>query len=118
MKPSPTPESLLQQIARFQRLDRGTLSVLRQGPHGPYYNHQCYEAGKNVTRYVPADQVAQLQRDLEAYRQFQGLVAQYVDLLVQQTRAARAAGSKQKQEATPPNPPSPSSWRGTRTSNG
>jgi hypothetical protein len=104
MKPSPTPESLLQQIARFQRLDRGTLSVLRQGPRGPYYNHQCYEAGKNVTRYVPADQVAQLQRDLEAYRQFQALVAQYVDLLVEHTRAARAAGSKKKDKAGPRTP--------------
>jgi len=35
----PTPQSLLNDIAQIQRLDRGTVSVLRQGPQGPYYNH-------------------------------------------------------------------------------
>jgi hypothetical protein len=96
MNPTPTPESILQQIAQIQRLDRGTLSVIRQGPQGPYYNHQCYEQGKNVSRYVPADQVAQLQAALEGHHQFQALVDQYVELMVQKTRAERTAGSKKK----------------------
>jgi hypothetical protein len=117
MKPTPTLESLLRQIVRLQRLDRGTLSVLRQGPHGPYYNHQCYEGGKNVTRYVPAAQVAPLKHDLEAYRLFQALVEQYVELLVQQTRAERATGSKES-NTRPPTPPRTSSWRGMRKSSG
>ena len=38
-----TPESILHQIAQLHRMDHGTLNVIRQGPHGPYYNHQCYE---------------------------------------------------------------------------
>jgi len=53
MDSKPTPQSLLQDIAQIQSLDRGTVSVLRQGPQGPYYNHQCYEKGRNVSRYVP-----------------------------------------------------------------
>ncbi len=94
MNAKPTPQSILDQIAQIQRLDRGTLSVLGQGAQGPYYNHQCYEDGHNVTRYVPASQVADLQAALEGYRQFQLLVQQYVDLMVEQTRAERAAGVK------------------------
>jgi hypothetical protein len=35
-------------------MERGTLSVIRQGPAGPYYNHQCYEEGRHVSRYVPS----------------------------------------------------------------
>jgi hypothetical protein len=91
-----TPESLLQELAQIQRLERGTVSVIRQGPSGPYYNHQCYENGRNVSRYVPADQVAELQAALADHQRFQELVQQYVELLVARTRVQRQAGSKKK----------------------
>jgi hypothetical protein len=106
----PTPEALLQQISQIQRLDRGTVSVLRQGPEGPYYNHQCYENGRNVSRYVPRGQVAELKEALEAYHRFAELVEQYVQLMVEKTRAERQAGSKKKK----PHPIS--SWPKTRKS--
>lgn len=50
MKTHITPESVLRDLAQIQRLDRGSLSIIRQGPTGPYYNHQCYEDGRNVSR--------------------------------------------------------------------
>jgi hypothetical protein len=96
MNTSLTPESILQQIAQIHRMDRGVVSVIRQGPKGPYFNHQCYEQGRNVSRYVPAHQVPELQRDLEAYHLFEQLVEQYAQLIVEQTRAARATGFKKK----------------------
>ena len=108
LNPKPTPQSILDQIAQIQRLDRGTLSVLGQGPQGPYYNHQCYEDGHNVTRYVPASQVADLQAALEGYRQFQQLVQQYVEVMVEKTRAERAAGVKKTR------PPPTCSWLRTK----
>ena len=98
-KPAPTPESILQDIAQLRRLDRGSVSVIRHGPDGPYYNHQCYESGRNVSRYVPGDQVAELKDAIESHRRFQQLVEQYVQLMVERTRAERQAGSKKK---TPP----------------
>jgi hypothetical protein len=69
LNPKPAPQSLLNDIAQIQRLDRGTVSVLRQGPQGPYYNHQCYEKGRNVSRYVPPEQVPELQAAIDGYRQ-------------------------------------------------
>ena len=105
-----TPESILQDIAQIQRLDRGTLNVIRQGPEGPYYNHQCYENGRNVSRYVPGPQVAELKEAIEAYRRFQQLVEQYVQLMVEMTRAERQAGLKKK------TPRRNSSWPRTRKS--
>jgi hypothetical protein len=110
MKTQTTPESILQALAQIQRLDRGSVSILRQGPNGPYYNHQAYENGRNVSRYVPAAQVEELQAALADYQRFQQLVQQYIELLVQQTRAQRQAGSKKK----PPRPTS--SWPTTRKS--
>jgi hypothetical protein len=111
MNPKTTPESVLQQIAQIQRMDRGSVSILRHGPQGPYYNHQSYEQGRNISRYVPAAQVPDLKAAIEDYRRFQELVEQYVQLVVERTRTERQAGFKKK---TPrPN----SSWPKTRKSN-
>lgn len=91
-----TPESILQDISQIQRMDRGSVSVIRQGRDGAYYNHQCYEDGRNVSRCVSGEQVADLKEAIEGYRRFQQLTEQYVQLLVERTRAERQAGSKKK----------------------
>jgi hypothetical protein len=104
MNPKPTLQSILQELAQIQRLDRGTVSVLRQGPEGPYYNHQCYENGRNVSRYVPSEQVPDLKEAIANFHRFEQLMKQYVQLLVSQTRAERETGSKKK------TPPPNSSW--------
>ena len=49
-----------------------------QGKDGPYYyNLQCRENGKPVSRYVPQDQVETVEQNTENYRTFQTLVDQY-----------------------------------------
>lgn len=111
MNPKLTPQSILQDIAQIDRLDRGTLSVIRQGPQGPYYNHQCYEKGRNVSRYVPREQVADLKEAIDGYHRFEQRMEQYVQLMVERTRAERQAGSKKK------TPRLNSSWRKTKKSN-
>ena len=110
MNAKSTPQSVLHELAQIQRLERGTLSVIRQGPEGPYYNHQCYEEGRNVSRYVPSDQVGELKAAIDDYRRFQQLVQQYVQLMVEKTRAQREAGLKKKTRRQS------SSWPKTRKS--
>jgi ketol-acid reductoisomerase len=105
MNSKPTPQSILHDIAQIQQLDRGTVSIIRQGPQGPYHNHQCYENGRNVSRYVPPEQVADLKAALDGYHQVQEMMAQYVQLMVDKTRAERAAGFKKKRR--PPKSSSP-----------
>jgi hypothetical protein len=111
MEPPITPESILQDLAQIQRLDRGSLSIIRQGPTGPYSNHQCYENGRTVSRSVPAEQVAELQAAIADFQRFQHLVQQDVELLVERTRAQRQAGSKKKKT-----PRRISSWPKTKKS--
>lgn len=101
MNTKSTPQSLLQDIAQIQHMERGTLSVMRQGPKSPYYNHQCYENGRNVSRYVPADEAAQVQEAIQGYQQFQKLTQQYAQLMVEKTRAEREAGSKKNKIRRP-----------------
>ena len=104
MSTSPTPEDLLKQMACIQHLEKGKLCVMRQGPNGPYYNLQRWENGRNVSQYVPADQVATVRENLEAHAQFEALTEQYVQLLSERTRAQRLAGVKKKRQ--PRNSPS------------
>jgi hypothetical protein len=90
------PAQILQQIAQIQHMEPGKLCVLRQGPNGPYYNLQCRENGKPVSRYVPGDQVQLVAEHTDNYQKFQGLVTQYAQLVIEQTRAERAAGVKKR----------------------
>lgn len=104
---------LLQQIAQIHRMEPGKLCVIGHGPNGPYYNLQCRENGRPVSRYVPADQVEAVTRHTANYQAFHALVAQYARTVIAQTREERAAGSKKKGPVRPP-----SSWPRTRKSKG
>jgi hypothetical protein len=106
-----TPQSLLEQIAQIQHMERGKLCILRQGPNGPYYNLQSWEKGTNLSRYVPQAQVAAVQEALTGYELFQNLTEQYAQIVIQKTRAERVSGLKKKTSR-----PS-SSWPKTGKSN-
>ena len=105
-----TPAQILQQIAQIQHMEPGKLCVIGQGPNGPSYNLQCREEGKTLTVYVPADQVPLVREHTAHYRQFQALVHQYAQLIIDRTRAERAPGAKKK------TPRRNSSWPKTRKS--
>jgi hypothetical protein len=91
-----TPQKLLQQIAQINQLEPGKLCVIRQGPDGPYYKLQSRQNGKNLTRYVPRDQAPLVATHTANYERFQSLIATYVALVANQTRAEREAGFKKK----------------------
>ena len=84
-KPS-TPELILKRIAQIHRMERGKLCQIRTGPTGPYYNHQTWEKGRNVVRYVPRQQVAALQLAIAGYQAYVKLTQAYADLVITQTR--------------------------------
>ena len=91
-----TPAQILQQLAQIQHMEPGKLCVIGHGPNGPYYNLQCRQKGKTLSLYVPADQVPLVAEHTANYRRFHALVDQYAQLLVERTRAQRAAGAKKK----------------------
>ena len=87
---------LLQEIAQIQSMEPGKLCIISQGPNGPYYNLQCREHGKALSRYVPADQVELVAQHTANFQRFQALVSEYAQLIIEQTRAEHAAGLKKK----------------------
>jgi len=71
-------------------MERGTLCRMREGKSGPLYNHQTWEDGRNIVRYVPRARAAELQHAIAGYRRFVKLTQVYADLIVEQTRAKQA----------------------------
>lgn len=107
---TPTAAQILQQIARIQQMEPGKLCIIGQGPNGPYFNLQCREQGKTRSRYVPGDQADRVAQHTANYQTFQALVAQYAQLIIEQTRAERTQDLKKKTSGPR------SSWPKTRKS--
>jgi hypothetical protein len=111
-----TPSELLAQIAQIQRMERGKLSSYsfpeRARPAHPYHKLQCWEKGKNVTRYVRAEQVPLVEAALTGYAQFQELVEQYAQQIIAATREELAAVGVKKKPGRRPG----SSWRRSKRS--
>jgi heat shock protein HspQ len=84
-----TSDGLLQQIANIERMEPGKLCIIGQGKDGPFYNLQCRENGKPVSRYVSRDQFEEVKENTENYRIFQKLVDQYAQQIIAQTREER-----------------------------
>jgi len=91
-----TPQTLIEQILQLQRMEHGSLSIIRQGPNGPYYNLNSWEDGKNCCRYLPQDKVPEVQHAIEGYHQYQQLTEQYAQQIIEQTRAQLNIGVKKK----------------------
>jgi hypothetical protein len=100
MKNTIRPASFLEQAAQIQRMARGKLSVMRPGPKGPYFKLQSWEKGKNRSRYIPASQAPAYQEALRGHQEYQQLIEQHAQQMIDQTRADIAAGLKKK--ANPP----------------
>jgi len=110
-----TPQNLLEQILQIQRMEHGSLSVIRQGPNGSYYNLNSWENGTNQCRYIAQDKVPEVQQAIEGYRKFQQLTAQYAHGVVEQTRTQLGIGVKKKTRSRKASRPE-SSWPRMRKS--
>lgn len=77
---------LLKAMARVARMERGKLCRMGGRPH---YNHQTWQGGRNVVRYVPADEADVLQEAIDGYNLFMKLTEQYADEVIKQTRRER-----------------------------
>ena len=86
----------LQRMAGIARMERGTLCRMTGRPH---YNHQTWQDGRNVSRYVPREDVASLQEAIAGYRRFMQLAQEYADAVIRRTRQERAKAAATRQHA-------------------
>lgn len=96
-----TPQSFIEHILQIQRMEHGSLSIIRQGPNGPYYSLNSWENGKNCCRYLSQDKVPEVQQAIAGYQQYQQLTEQYAQQIIEQTRAQLNIGVKKKLPLNP-----------------
>ena len=87
MKAKLKPPALWKKIAGIEQMERGTLCPMRAGA---FYNHQTWEKGRNVVRYVPRERVADLQKAIAGYQQYLDLTQAYADQVISRTRQAQS----------------------------
>jgi hypothetical protein len=90
MKAKREPADLWQQIVQIQQMERGKLCPMQAGA---YYNHQTWENGRNVVRYVARDRVASLQQAIAGYQHYVKLTQAYADEIIRRTRQAQSAST-------------------------
>ena len=96
---------ILQEMASIKQMEKGRLTEeyresFKNGKAervGPYFKHQRWEDGRNLSRRVPADQAQQLRNAVEGYHQFEALANEYAEITIAMTReAADEHDSKKK----------------------
>jgi hypothetical protein len=94
-------QQILQQMEQIDCMEQGSLqSETRPSardshqPQGPYFKHQIWEQGRNVTRRIPAQKAPALAKAIEGRKEFEKLAGQFVEATVAMTRAGTSADSK------------------------
>ena len=97
-------DQILQQMNTLTCMERGKLCRQSRGPGTtPFFKLQCWHAGQNHTRYVPAAEVPAVQAALANHQRFQELAEQFVTLTVTHTRQEAAADRKKNSTRSRPN---------------
>lgn len=84
-------EQVLRQLAQLDTMEYGSLRAEHRpapggGTTGPYYQHQVWEDGQNLSQRIPATEAPALQQALANRQRAEALAQEYIALTVQLTR--------------------------------
>ncbi len=95
---------ILKEMAQVDCMEKGRLTEEYRERHkdgervrlGPYYKHQRWEDGHNVSRRVATGEVEQLRKAVDGYHEFEELSKEYAEITIGMTRQASTEGAKKK----------------------
>jgi len=95
-------KALLEQMAMIDKMEKGTLTAEyrevdaggQKVKKGPYFKHQVWEKGRNISRRVSAEDAQELGAAVDGYHKFKALSEEYIDTTIEMTR--KSSGSKKK----------------------
>ena len=93
MKTTKKAQKLLTRMAAIQEMERGKVCQMKGRRH---FNHQTWEAGRNVVRYVRPEDAPELQRAIDGYSRFMTLARQYADEIIRRSRRGREKNAKKR----------------------
>lgn len=74
------PGALSKQYAACQKPGCACVDPVHPKKHGPFYQLSYTHAGKSTTRFVRPGYVAQIKKELAAYKRFRALTQKWVSL--------------------------------------
>jgi len=97
-------QQILDEMARLERLQRGYLSKQflsrerngRKFRFGPYYLLQHGTGKRRVCRRVPADEAVSVKVEVEAWRRFEQLAEEFVEITERMTLEAKREDDSKK----------------------
>lgn len=102
-------QALIDQIAAITTMQPGTLAEEwreRSDPDGagsrrlgPYYKHQLWRDGRNISRRVPATEAPQLREDIDNAKRYEQLTDELAALNIAHTLELRASESSRGESA-------------------
>jgi hypothetical protein len=98
--------AVLQQMAALDSMELGSLKAeFRSTPSGtttgPYYKHQVWKDGANVSQRIPPEQAPTLKAAIENRMRFEDLARSFVELTVEHTRQERFPETLKKKLSPP-----------------
>jgi hypothetical protein len=102
---------ILEQMAALDTMESGSLKAeYRDSPSGercgPYFKHQVWQDGANLSRRVPPEEAPVLEVAILNRQKFEDLASQFIDVTVAGTRQSQAAALKKRA--------APASWPNKR----
>ena len=97
-------DQLLQQMDQCDTMEYGSLYAERRSVAGgglsrPYFKHQVWDQGRNLSQRVPAEDAADLQRAIENRKRFEQLAREFMDVTVELTRRGQDTERSAKKNA-------------------
>jgi hypothetical protein len=87
MKATQKATQLLEEMGKIQRMERGKICKMKGREH---FNHQTWQHGRNQVRYVPREEIEDLQQAIDGYARFTKLAQQYAEQIIRLTRREHA----------------------------
>ena len=94
-------QQILQQMEQIRRMEHGSLqaetrpSLRHPGQErGPYFKHQTWEDGQNLTRRIPAERAEPLAQAIAGRKAFEKLAQDFIETTVTLTRAETSPDAK------------------------
>jgi hypothetical protein len=87
MKTTKKAAKLLEEMGKIEQMERGKVCKMKDREH---FNHQTWQNGRNNVRYVPREELEDLQTAIAGYARFNELARQYADEIIRSTRRDHA----------------------------
>jgi hypothetical protein len=108
--------AILQQMAAIPSMELGSLKAEYRTSSsgqqsGPYFKHQAWCDGANVSQRIAAEDAPKLQAAIENRQKFEQLSADFIAATVEQTRQAHSPLERKKKRLSPrPSWPRKRNW--------